>query len=106
MFNWASSILVVPKKPDLNVSSTTDNTQFNLRLCIDYQKLNNRILTAKQIKADGRLGKVLANYPQPTIDNILAHFKDCKHFFHFRPAIQILPHQANIGGCRKDSLCN
>ena len=57
-----------------------DNKQFNLRLCIDYRKLNNRILTAKQIKADGRLGKVVANYPLPTIDNVLACFKDCKYF--------------------------
>ena len=26
------------------------------------------------------LGKVVANYPLPTIDNLLAHFKDCKYF--------------------------
>ena len=80
MSNWASSILVVPKKPDLNASSTKDNKQFNLRLCIDYCELNNRILTARQIKADGRLGKVVANYQLPTIYNLLAHFKDCKYF--------------------------
>ena len=80
MSNWASPILVIPKKPDLNVSSTKDNIQFNLRLCIDYHKLNNSILTARQIKADGRLGKVVANYPLPTIDNLLACFKDCKYF--------------------------
>ena len=42
----------------------------------NYHKLNNRILTARQIKADGRLGKVVANCPLPTIDNILAHFKE------------------------------
>ena len=77
---WASPILVIPKKSDQNVSSTTDNKQFNLRLCIDYCKLNNRILTARQIKADGRLGKVAANYPLPTVDNLLACFKDCKYF--------------------------
>ena len=52
--NWASPILVIPKKPNLNVSSTKDNKQLNLRLCIDYCKLNNRILTARQRKADGR----------------------------------------------------
>ena len=66
--------------PDLNVSSTTDNKQFNLRLCIDYQKLNNRIVTARQIKADGRLGKVVANYLLPTIGNLLAHLRNCKYF--------------------------
>ena len=36
MSNWASSILVVPKKPVLNASNTKDNKQFNLRLCINY----------------------------------------------------------------------
>ena len=74
--NWASPNLVVSKKPNLNVSSTKDNKQFNLRLCIDYCKLNNRILTARQIKADGRLGKVVANCQLPTIDYLLTHFKD------------------------------
>ena len=54
--------------------------QFNLRLCIDYHKLNIRILTARQLKADGRLGKVVANLLLPTTDNLLAHFKDCKYF--------------------------
>ena len=80
MSNWASPILVVPKKHNQNVSGTTNNKQFKLRSCIDYCKLNNRILTARQIKADGRLSKVVANYPLPTIDNLLAHFKDCKYF--------------------------
>ena len=80
MSNWPSPILVIPKKPDLNVSNTKDTKQFNLRLCIDYHKLKNRILTARQIKADGILGKVVANYPLPTTDNLLAHFKDCKYF--------------------------
>ena len=80
MSNWTLPILVVPKKPDPNASSTKNNKQFNLRLCINYHKLNNRILTARQIKADGRLVKVVANYPLPTIDNLLDHFKDCKYF--------------------------
>ena len=79
MSNWASPILVVPKKVDPNASNIK-NKQFNLHLCIDYHKLNSRILTAGQIKADGRLGKVVANYPLPTIDNLLAHFKDCQYF--------------------------
>ena len=64
----------------MNVSSTKDNKQFNLRLCIDYHKLNNRILTTRQIKVHGRLGKVVANYPLPTVDNLLAHFKGSKYF--------------------------
>ena len=72
MSNWASLILVVPKKPDLHTSNATGTKQFNLRLCIDYQKLNNRILTVRQIKADGKLGKIVANYPLPKIDTLLA----------------------------------
>ena len=80
MSNWVSLILVIPKMPDPNVPSTTKDKQFNLPLCIDYHKLNSRILIARQIKADGKLGKVVANYPLPTIDNPLAHFKDCKYF--------------------------
>ena len=80
MSNWASPILVIPKKPNQNVSSAMDNKQFNLSSCIDYCKVNNRILTAWQIKTDSRLGKVVANYPLPTIDNLLANFKDCKYF--------------------------
>ena len=68
------------KKPDLNVANTKHNKQFNLRLFINYQKLNNRILTARQIKANGKLGKVVAKYPLPTVDNLLAHFKDCIYF--------------------------
>ena len=65
MSNWASPILVVPNK---------DNKQYNLRLCINYHKLNNRILTARQIKVDCRLGKVVANYPIPTIDSFIGSF--------------------------------
>ena len=80
MSNWASPILVMPKKPDMKASNTNNNKQFNLRLCINYHKLNNRILTAKQVKADSRLGRVVANYPLPTINNLLAHFKGYKYF--------------------------
>ena len=49
-------------------------------MCLDYRKLNSRIQTAYQIKADGSLGKVISNYPLPTIDSILAHFNGCKFF--------------------------
>ena len=46
MSNWASPILVVPKKADPNTSNIKDK-QFN-RFCTDYHKLNSRILTARQ----------------------------------------------------------
>ena len=104
--NWASPILVIIKKPNLNVSSTRDNKQFNLRLCIDYHKLNNRILTARQIKADGRLGKVVANYQLPTIDNLLAHFKDCRYFSTLDLQFGYCHIKLNTRGSREDSLYN
>ena len=80
MSNWASSILVAPKKANPNIASNNKDKQFSLHLCIDDHKLNSRILTARQIKADGRLRKVVSNYPLPTIDNLLAHFKVCQYF--------------------------
>ena len=77
-------ILVVPKKEnsiDSNTSASTNkNNKFNLRLCTDYRKLNSQVITAYQIKADGSLGKVISNYPLPTIDNLLAYFNGCKFF--------------------------
>ena len=57
-----------------------------------------------QIKAYGRLVKVVANYPLPTTDNLLVHFKDGKYFSTL--AFWILPYQANTGGSRGDSLPN
>ena len=85
-------------------SQGSNNGKFNLWLCINYRKLNSHIQTACQIKADGSLwlyinyrklkshiqttyqikgdgslGKVISNYPLPTIDSILAHFNSCKY---------------------------
>ena len=84
MSNWASSILVVPKKEDhidsKTSAGTNKNNKFNLRLCIDYRKLNSQVVTACQIKADGSLGKVISNYSLPIIDNLLACFNACKFF--------------------------
>ena len=37
-------------------------------------------MAARQIKANGSLGKVLLNYPLPTMDNLLARFNGCKFF--------------------------
>ena len=83
---WACPILVVPmkqvpKKQDhMETNWAQSSSNFNLWLCIDYRKLNSHIQTAHQIKADGSLGKVISNYPLPTIDSILAHFNGCKYF--------------------------
>ena len=84
MSNLAIPILVVLKKEepvDANTkSSNNNNGKFNLRLCINYRKLNSRIQTAHQIKVYGSLGKVISSYPLPTIDSILAHFNGWKFF--------------------------
>ena len=40
MSNWANPILVVPKKPTPQDPKSPNKKQFNLRLCIDYRKLN------------------------------------------------------------------
>ena len=91
MSGWASPILVVPKKKEQAENSSNSNTtasnnnkpnknEFNLRLCINYRKLNSHIITARQIKTDGSLGKVISNYPLPTINNLLARFNGCKFF--------------------------
>ena len=83
MSDWASPILVVPKKEDCVDASTKTNTntnknsKFNLRLCFNYRKLNSRIQTAHQIQADDSLDKVISNYPLPTMHSILACFNGC-----------------------------
>ena len=87
MRNWASPMLVIPKKEerienssDQSTATSSKKNKFNLRLCIDYRKLNSQFVTARQMKADGSLGKVISNYPFPTIDNLLAKFNGCKFF--------------------------
>ena len=86
MIDWANHILVVPMNEDhadissSNTSGSSKNSKFNLLLCISYKKLNSLIQTACQIKDDGSLGKVISNYPLPTIGGILVHFNGCKFF--------------------------
>ena len=81
MSDWASPTLVVPKKQDcMETNNTEGSSKFNLQLCIKYRKLNSYIQTVHHIKADSSLGKVISNYPLPTINSILAHFNSCKYF--------------------------
>ena len=80
MSNWASPILVVPKKPMPQDPSPPNKKQFNLTLCINYRKLNSQIIMARRVKSNRTLGKVVANYPLPTRDMLLARFKGCKYF--------------------------
>ena len=84
MSNCASPTLVVPKREQCvdasNNPSSSNNGKFNLWVCINYSKLNSQLQTTCQIKVNGSLGKVISNYPLPTIDSILAHFNGCKYF--------------------------
>ena len=80
MSDWASPILVAPKKSTPQDPISPNKKQFNLRLCIGYRKLNSQIIMARQVKSNGTLGKVVASYPLPTIDTLSARFKDCKYF--------------------------
>ena len=58
MSNWSSPILIVPKKDERPVPTKPNSSlsnpikpkkEFNLRLRIDYRKLNSQIVTARQI---------------------------------------------------------
>ena len=80
MSDWASPISVVPKKPTPQDPKSPNKKEFSLRLCINYRKLNSQIITARQVKSNGTLGKVVASYPLLTIDTLLARFKGCKYF--------------------------
>ena len=85
MSDWASPILVPKKEEQAENSSnlnttTSNNKKINLRLCIDYRKLNSHIITVRQIKTDGSLDKVISNYPFPKIDNLLARFSGSNFF--------------------------
>ena len=54
MSDWASPILVVTKKPASQDPKSSSKKQFNLRLCIDYRKLNSQISTASKVQWDTR----------------------------------------------------
>ena len=62
--------MVVPKK------DTDKPNEVQLRMVIDYRQLNKRILTDQ----NGKVGKVISNYPIPTIESLLARLEGCKYF--------------------------
>ena len=62
--NWSAPCMVVPKKQD------PDNPcEIQLRMVIDYRQLNKRIITSRVPDRNGKVGKVISNYPIPTIDS-------------------------------------
>ena len=56
--NWSAPCIVVPKKQD------PDNPrEVQLRMVIDYRQLNKRIITSRAPDRNGKVGKVVSNYP-------------------------------------------
>ena len=73
--NWSAPCMVVPKKQD------PDNPhEVQLRMVIDYRQLNKRIITSRVPDRNGKIGKVISNYPIPTIESLLARLEGCKYF--------------------------
>ena len=73
--NWSALCMVVPKKQD------PDNPcEVQLRMVIDYRQLNKRIITSRVPDRNGKIGKVISNYPIPTIESLLAGLEGCKYF--------------------------
>ena len=73
--NWSAPCMVVPKKQD------PDNPcEVQLRMVTDYRQLNKRIITSRVPDRNGNIGKVISNYPIPTIESLLARLEGCKYF--------------------------
>ena len=67
--------MVVPKKQD------PDNPcEVQLRMVIDYRQLNKRIIMSRVPDRNGKVGKVILNYPILTIESLLARLEECKYF--------------------------
>ena len=47
---------------------------------VDYRQLNKRIITSRAPNRNGKVGKVVSNYPIPTIESLLARLEGCKYF--------------------------
>ena len=64
--NWSAPCMVVPKKQDLD-----NPCEVQLRMVIDYRQLNKRIITSRAPDRNGKIGKVISNYPIPMIESLL-----------------------------------
>ena len=73
--NWSAPCMVVPKKQNMDKPN-----EVQLRMGIDYRQLNKRILTSRAPDRNGKIGKVISNYPIPTIESLLARLEGCKYF--------------------------
>ena len=72
--NWSAPCMVVPKKQDTNKPNEVE-----LRMVIDYRQFN-KILTSRAPDRKSKVGKVISNYPIPTIKSLLARLEGCKYF--------------------------
>ena len=68
--NWSAPCMVVPKKQD-----SDKPIEIQLGMVIDYRQLNKRILTSRAPDPNGKVGKVISNYPIPTIESLLARLE-------------------------------
>ena len=73
--NWSAPCMVVPKKQDPG-----NPCEVQLRMVIDYRPLNKRIITSRAPDRNGKIRKVISNYPIPTIESLLARLEGCKYF--------------------------
>ena len=65
--NWSAPCMVVPKKQDPG-----NPRKVQLQMVIDYRQLNKRIITSRVLDRNGKIGKVISNYPIPMIESLLA----------------------------------
>ena len=73
--NWSAPCMVVPKK------QAPDNPhEVQLRMVIDYRQLNKRIIMSRVPDRNGKVGKVISNYPILTIESLLDRLEGCKYF--------------------------
>ena len=86
--NWSAPCMLVPKKQDPDKPH-----EAQLRMVIDYRQLNKRIITSRVPDRNGKIGKVILNYPIPTIESLLARLEGCKYFFHFGLEKWLPPHR-------------
>ena len=73
--NWSAPCMVVAKKQDPDKPH-----EVQLRMVIDYKQLNKGIITSRAPNRNGKIGKVISNYPIPTIEPLLARLEGYKYF--------------------------
>ena len=49
-------------------------------MVIHYRQLNKKIITSRAPDRNGKVGKVVSNYPILTIESLLARLEGCKYF--------------------------